>query len=72
MAAGYRRRISAPAREELIGMDEQPTDDLEPRITGHPFQPGRPPLESDTCGWDGDGFLCGYSRAEHADQDEPE
>jgi hypothetical protein len=37
------------------------------QITGHSFQPGRPPLEPHACGWDGDGWPCGYSRAEHAD-----
>jgi hypothetical protein len=59
---------SQPAREELTGMDEQPTDAAEPQIIDHPFQPGRPPQEPTECGWDAGVWLCGFSRAEHADQ----
>jgi hypothetical protein len=43
-------------------------DDLDPQITGHPFQPGRPPLEPTECGHDGDGWLCGYAEEEHAER----
>jgi hypothetical protein len=35
-----------------------------PLVTGHRFQPH--PLQPEVCGWDGDGWPCGYAEEEHA------
>lgn len=52
-------------------MDEQdePTDDLEPRIIDHPFTPATfRDAWPGICGHEVNGLPCGYSQAEHADQ----
>jgi hypothetical protein len=59
-----------PRREKEAVNHEQA--DLDPCITGHPFQPmtTRAGAWSDICGHvDNDGWSCGYSRDEHADQE---
>jgi hypothetical protein len=54
-------------QSDRLGRVTIPDDD--DRITGHTFQPGRPPLSPDACEWDGDGapWPCGFTRDEHLD-----
>lgn len=52
-------------------MNDEPTDDLDPPITDHPFESARfKDAFPGICGHLVDGWPCGFERADHLDPGE--